>query len=44
MCKWEEKFDGDWIGECGFEISLDGNPEDVSFEFCPYCGERIVVK
>jgi len=47
VCFWEEVDDGDcYESSCnkkGFQFN-DGNPQDNGFEFCPYCGKKLIVK
>lgn len=46
-CFWEEVDDGEcYESNCNkkeFKFN-DGNPQDNGFEFCPYCGKKLIVK
>lgn len=47
VCFWEEVDDGEcyesFCNKKEFQFN-DGNPQDNGFEFCPYCGKKLIVK
>jgi hypothetical protein len=41
-CTWTEAEDGEFNTGCGeMHHFSEGGPEDVGFEFCPFCGKSL---
>lgn len=43
VCEWTEDTEGTFVTSCGnyFQFTADG-PKENKFQFCPYCGGKIV--
>jgi hypothetical protein len=44
-CRWKEDDDGVWETACQHAfVFSDGSPAQNGFEFCPYCGGKLVIQ
>ncbi len=43
VCDWQQEEEGQWETDCDetFEFQ-EGGPLDNGFEWCPYCGKKLV--
>ena len=42
VCRWTQDEDATWFSGCGeAHVFTIGTPRENSFEFCPYCGNKL---